>query len=371
MPTTPISFAIVGVGWRADFFLRIARALPERFRVIGLVARNADKGADIEARWGVATYRDIPALLAAHKPEFVVVSVPQPAAPGVIRELAERKIPVLTETPPAPTLEGLLDLWRLVEGGAALEVAEQYIFQPHHAARLAIIRSGRLGEPSYAHVSACHGYHGTSLIRHFLRVGFDDATITARAFEADLVAGPDRRGPPEEEKVIRSRQVIAQLDFGAKLGIYDFTGDQYFSWVRARSILVRGPRGEIRNDEIRHLQDFQTPMLSRLERQDMGGDGNLEGLWHKGIVAGGAWVYRNPFLGVSLSDDEIAVATSLDGMALTVRGGASVYSFAEAAQDKYLSLCIEQAVKSGQPVRTTQQPWAGAPSPTFRGRGLG
>ena len=358
MPTTPISFAIVGVGWRADFFLRIASALPGRFRVVGMVARNAERGARIEALWGVPTYRDLDSLLEAHTPEFAVVSVPQPAAPGVIRDLADRKVAALTETPPAPTLEGLRDLWTLVERGATIEVAEQYLFQPHHAARLAIIRSGLLGEPSYAHVSACHGYHGTSLIRHFLGVGFDNATITGRAFEADLMAGPDRRGPPAEEKVIRSRQVIAQIDFGAKLAVYDFTGDQYFSWVRARSILVRGQRGEIRNDEIRHLEDFRTPILARLERQDMGGEGNLEGLWHKGIIAGGAWVYRNPFPGAALSDDEIAVAQSLEGMARTVRGGASVYGFAEAAQDQYLALCIDQAVKTGQPVRTVDQPWA-------------
>jgi predicted dehydrogenase len=158
----PLSFAIVGVGWRADFFLRIARALPERFRIAGMVARNAEKGRAIEAQWGVPTYRDIDGLLRAGAGEFAVVSVPQPAAPGVIAELAERGVAIFTETPPAPTLQGLLDLWPLVERGAQIQVAEQYIFQPHHAARLAIIRSGVLGDPSYAHVSACHGYHGTA-----------------------------------------------------------------------------------------------------------------------------------------------------------------------------------------------------------------
>jgi hypothetical protein len=359
-PTSSTTFAIVGVGWRADFFLRIARALPERFRVVGMVARNADKGKAIEAEWGVPTFRDIDGLLRAGKPEFAIVSVPQPAAPGVIQELAGRGVAILTETPPAPTLQGLLDLWRLVEGGAQIQVAEQYIFQPHHAARLAILRSGLLGDPSYAHVSACHGYHGTSLIRHFLNIGFENATISARAFEDDLVAGPNRSGPPAEEKVIRSRQVIAQLDFGAKLGVYDFAGDQYFSWVRARSVLIRGERGEIRNDEVRTLKDFATPVFFPLLRQDKGHDGNHEGYWHKGILAGSDWVYRNPFPGAPLTDDEIAVAVALAGMGETVRSGKPVYSFAEAAQDQYLSLCIDEAVKSGASVTTATQDWAKA-----------
>jgi Oxidoreductase family, NAD-binding Rossmann fold len=353
-----ISFAIVGVGWRADFFLRIAKALPEQFCVVGMVARNADKGGAIEAQWGVPTYRDIDALLGAGKPEFAVVSVPQPAAPGVIRELAGRGVAILTETPAAPTLEGLLDLWRLVENGARVQVAEQYIFQPHHAARLAIIRSGLLGDPSYAHVSACHGYHGTSLIRHFLRIGFENAIVTGRAFEADLVGGPNRSGPPGQEKINRSRQVIAQLDFGAKLGVYDFAGDQYFSWVRARSVLIRGERGEVRNDEVRYLKNFATPVFFPLLRQDKGHDGNHEGYWHKGILAGSDWAYRNPFPNAPLADDEIAVAVALAGMGETARSGKPVYSFAEAAQDQYLSLCIDEAVKTGAAVKTVTQPWA-------------
>ena len=227
-----IDFAIVGGGWRAEFFLRIARTLPDQFRVVGMVVRDATKGDAITTAWGIPTHRDIDGLLKTARPSFVIVSVPQPAAPGIISELAGRGLPILTETPPAPTLDGLLDLWRLVEGGARIQVAEQYIYQPLHAARLALMRSGKLGEPTFAHVSSCHGYHGTSLIRHFLGIGFENATVTARAFESDIIAGPGRTGPATTEKTNRSRQVMAQLDFGSRLGVYDFTGDQYFSWIR-------------------------------------------------------------------------------------------------------------------------------------------
>ena len=84
----PIEFAIVGAGWRAEFFLRIARALPERFKVVGMAVRNADKGKVIEAGCGIPTWRDVDGLLAKTKPAFVLVSVLQPIAPGLIAELA-------------------------------------------------------------------------------------------------------------------------------------------------------------------------------------------------------------------------------------------------------------------------------------------
>jgi predicted dehydrogenase len=148
----PIEFAIVGAGWRAEFFLRIARALPDRFKIVGMSVRDAGKGASVEAAWNVPTYRDIDGLSAKRKPAFVLVSVPQPVAPGIITDLAARNIPVLTETPPAPSREGLLDLWKLVEGGAKIQVAEQYICQPLHAARLALVNSGKLGKAGFAHV---------------------------------------------------------------------------------------------------------------------------------------------------------------------------------------------------------------------------
>lgn len=355
----PIEFAIVGgAGYRAQPFLRIAEALPEQFRVAGMVARDGGKGKALEARWGVPTFRDLDGLLSATKPNFVIVSVPQPVAPGLITELAVRNIPALTETPPAPTLEGLLELWKLVEGGAKIQVAEQYMFQPLHAARLAVIKSGRLGEPSFAHVSVCHGYHGTSLIRHFLGIGFETATITGRTFEADIVQSPGRAGPPASEQIVKSRQVLAQLDFGGKLGIFDFTGDQYFSWIRSHGVVVRGPRGEIHDSAIRYLEAFDKPVRVELLRQDAGETGSLEGLWHKGYLAGAEWVFRNPFPNPPLSDDEIAVATLLTGMQTYIDGGRDIYSFAEAAQDQLLSLAIDEAVKTGKPVTTTRQPWA-------------
>ncbi|HTK10314.1 MAG TPA: hypothetical protein VL485_24300, partial [Ktedonobacteraceae bacterium] len=239
-----------------------------------------------------------------------------------------------------------------------IQVAEQYHLQPLHAARLAIIRSGKLGTVTHAQVSAAHGYHGISLLRRTLGVTFENATISARRFTAPLIVGPDRNGPPASEKANPSVQVIAQMDFGDKLGIYDFTNDQYFSWIRSPRLLVRGERGEINNTQLHYLADFRTPISLTLLRQNAGEDGNLEGYYHKGILAGSEWVYTNPFSLARLSDDEIAIASCLSKMAQYVEGGPELYSLAEAAQDHYLNLMLEQALATSQPVSTTTQPWA-------------
>ncbi|MFN8441582.1 MAG: Gfo/Idh/MocA family oxidoreductase [Caldilineaceae bacterium] len=354
-----INFGMIGGGWRADFFLKVAEELPERFQVSAMMVRDAAKGAAIERRWGVKTYRTLDETLAASKDaQFMAVSVPWQPAPDYLKRLSERGIPALCETPPAPDLPGLIQLEELVKQGAKIQVAEQYAFQPLHAARLAIVESGRLGTISQAQVSIAHGYHGINLMRRFLGVGFEPVTIRASKVVSPLIQGPNRSGPPSEEKLIEESQTIAHFEFAnGKLGIFDFMGAQYFSWIRGNRLLVRGERGEIEGETVRWLHDFRTPIALRLQRHDTGFSGNLEGMYHRGYTAGAEWVYQNPFIPGRLTDDEIAVADCLQRMAEYVAGGPEFYGLADAAQDHYLNLLIGQAIETGQAVKSEMQWW--------------
>lgn len=354
-----IEFGIVGRGWRADFYLRIAKALPQHFAVRAMLVRDEERGKEIEDEWGVKTYRDMASFASSGPLMFAVVSVPWDAAPSCTLELAERGIPVLTETPPArdiPDMIALYESLRKVKG--RVQVAEQYLYQPMHAARIAFTRSGKLGDVSQVQVSAAHGYHGISLIRKLLGIDFENAVIKGQRFTSKLVKGPGRNGPPESDVMGDSVQDIATLCFGDKLALFDFTGDQYFSWIRKNRVLVRGSQGELTDESFRYLQDFQTPVYGDLRRVDTGHNGNLEGYYHRGITANNEWVYVNPFVLGRLSDDEIAIATSLARMADYVQGGPACYGLEEAMQDHYLSIMMQAAIESGEALTTTTQPWA-------------
>jgi hypothetical protein len=353
---SPITFGIVGGGWRADFFARIAQALPDRFRVTGCYSRTAATREKMAADWQIPACASLDALLQT-QPGFVVLSVARKVCADFILELAARGIPVLAETPPADQLADLIHLWENLPEKAVVEIAEQYPFQPLTLARLAFIASGKLGTVTQAQVSAAHDYHGVVLIRKYLGIGFESPRIEAYAFTSPLTAGRNRQAGPTEEKIIASRQVIARLQFGDKLGVYDFTGDQYFSWVRSQRLLVRGEKGEINNLDASYLADFQTPIHLRFERRDAGHHGNLEGYCHQGYLAGESWLYRNPFRPARLADDEIAVASCLEAMQHCVETGQSFYGLAEASQDHYLGLLIGQAAQTGESLQATPQPW--------------
>jgi Oxidoreductase family, NAD-binding Rossmann fold len=354
----PITFGVVGGAWRAEFFFRIAQALPDRFRILGCVTRTEATRSRIGREWGIPTFNSIEDLVRS-KPDFVVTSVPWAESAPLILELAAHDVGVLAETPPAQDLEALTKLWKELPENARVQVAEQYQFQPCHAARLALTKSGLLGEVSEAQISVAHGYHGVSLIRKFLNIGFERASIRALAFKSPIVAGSTRAGPPQEERKILTTQTIASLEFEGKLALFDFVEDQYFSWIRSHRVLVRGDRGEINNLDVRYLIDFATPMEVQLKRMDAGQTGNLEGYHHKGYIAGGTWWYRNSFAPARLSDDEIAIATCLESMAHYLETGNSFYGLAEASQDHYLSILIDRAAKSGNPVESSNQVWPG------------
>lgn len=353
-----IRFGVIGSGWRSEFFLRIARAMPERFEVTGLVTRSEDTARAVEERWGVRGFLSVDDLLEATAPSFVVVSVPRDVVPNLLRTLAARGMPVLTETPPAPDAETAAELHELVKGGALIQVAEQYHLSPLLAAQLAIARSGRLGTVSQVLVAQCHDYHGVSVMRKALGIGFEDVTITASLFRSPLVKGPDRTGDPREERTVTATQLTARFDFGDRLGVYDFAGEQYFSWIRANRLLVRGERGEINDLEVRYLKDFRTPVFTSLRRVSAGEGGNLEGQFLRGILAGDDWAYVNELRPARLADDEIAIATMLIRMSEHVAGGPSFYSLAEASQDLYLGLLMKRAAETGETIRSQRQVWA-------------
>jgi predicted dehydrogenase len=358
----PYRFAIIGAGWRTEFFLRIVAALPERFRLEGLVVRDPEKGRRVEAQWGHRTYRTVSDLLAAVSPEFLVGSVSYQANYEINRALLETGLPVLSETPPGATLEQMLDLWEAVTaGGSRFQVAEQFTRQPHHAARLAAVRLGRVGPVHKAYVSVCHGYHGASLIRHFLDVGFDEARIVGMSFTDRVLDPGGREGPPERAQVQAHAQQVALLDFGGgRQAVFDFVGVQYFSLIRNQRVAIRGEQGEVIDQNLYTQTENGEPLMLPFTRHVAGANGNLEGDYLKGIQLGGQWVYRNPTAPARLSDEEIAMADLLQGMGTYVRGGPEVYPLAQAMQDHYLGLMIREAVESGQPVMAAAQAWSGA-----------
>lgn len=353
------TFGIVGSGWRSHLLLRLADAAPGRLNAAGVVTRTADAGERVTARWGVPTYRTIDELLKAEDVDYVVAAVSWPAMPGVIRDLVAAGMAVLAETPPAPDLDRMRSLWGDVAGSGLVQVAEQYLLMPGHAARHTVIQDGVIGQATSVEISSTHLYHAVSLIRGLLGVGMDDVVVNARDFRAPLVDpltfdGWDLQAVPEPRTT-----TIATLDFGDRMGLYNFVENQWWNPLRTRRIVVRGSRGELVDNTVVRLVDPTSPVESSLVYRRTGVDMNLEGSELVHVSFDGRVVYRNPWLGTRLSEDDIAVASMLEAEGAWVRGeGPEPYPLAQACQDHAIGLAIQESARTGAEVHVAKNVWA-------------
>jgi predicted dehydrogenase len=355
----PTTFAVLGSGRRCRFFLRLAAAAPDRLRTTGVVSRTAQRGHEVTAEWGVPAYPTLDELLAGERPDFVAAAVPWAQMPDAARAAVALGVPVLVETPPAPDLDGLRALWADVGGSGLVQVAEQYLLMPGHAARLAAVRAGTIGDPTAVHVCSTHLYHAVSLVRGLLGVDMEDVTICARAFGAPLVDPLGFDGwRPDPTPEARTR-TIATLDFGdGRHGLYDFTDNQWWNPLLARRITVRGTVGELVDDRLVRLVEPATPVESHLVYRRTGIDLNLEGNELDHVSLDGHVLYRNPFRGTRLSEDDIAVAAILEATGAWARDeGPPPYPLAQGCQDHAISVAIGESARSGRDVRVAEEAW--------------
>jgi hypothetical protein len=148
------------------------------------------------------------------------------------------------------------------------------------------------------------------------------------------------------------------LDFGGSSGLYDFTDNQWHNQLRLRRILIRGSHGEIADDTVVRLAGERTILKSEILRSQLGYDLNLDGYDTEHISFNGDVLYRNPFLGLRLMDEEIAIASMMTATAAWARGeGPGPYPLADGCQDHLIGLAIEAAAQTGTSVTTAVEPW--------------
>ena len=346
------SFATVGAGWRAEMFWRLAAGL-DSVDCVGAVVRSPRS-------LPVSTFGSLAECVEQARPDFIVTAVSWDANPGVITEAVGRGLPVLAETPPAPDADGLRRLWAEVGDSGLVQIAEQYLLMPSHAARAEAVRRGIIGTPSQVQVSSTHMYHAVSLMRGLLGAGRGPVTVRASRTTAALVDPLTRDGWTEDPDPKPATTIIATLDFGDGLsGLYDFTDNQWHNQLRFRRLLVRGSHGELRDDEVVRLTDPRTIVRSPLVRRQTGYDLDLDGFDTDTITLGGDVLYRNPYPGRRWMDEEIAMATLLERTAAWVQGsGPAPYPLAEGAQDQQVALAVEEAADRDVTVTTSREAWS-------------
>ena len=319
-----IKYSIIGAGWRSEFYIRIAALMPEFFSVSGIYIRNPEKRKEFLKKYNVKIFETLDDLLKTDF-DFIVSCVNKENIVSVAQALADKGIPVLTETPVSSAgLKG------------KIQVAEQFHFMPRNQAYKRIIESGILGEVHQVQLSCCHDYHAASLIRFFLETGDRKPKITTVQLP-DKVTRYNSRSGFVKPVVVNARQTITVLDFGGKTAVYDFNYEQYFSDIRSSRIYIKGTKGEIKDNTVTYLKDG-LPNSFKLKRNTSGQYENLDGCSLLNIAGNGEILYENPFKNHRLSDEEIAIATCLVKMKEYITDSKEFYGADDAYKDYSLMI---------------------------------
>lgn len=350
----PLSFIIIGSGWRAMFYVRIAKRFPELFSLKYLLCRKEEKAGHIREEW------NIPVTLSAEEcersaPDFVVVAVSKSSIFEVTRDWALKGLPVLCETPAAMTVDQLQQLWELKEKhGVRIQIAEQYIRYPVLAAGLKRMQHRQVSEPYALNISVAHDYHGVSLIRHMLRSGIEKVRLTGKTYSFKVTETDSRYGAVTDGSVKQRDRTRITMEFASgKFAFYDFSGVQYHSFIRSRHLNVQGQnfewndtvfryvdeRGEAQTEQLLPYVDETYRMLVTEELRE------ICGKW-------------NPVLTLEEAQDEYAIATMMLDMRRYLEQGTEIYPLAEALEDAYLWLLMQEAAENpGSTVESVRMPW--------------
>lgn len=231
---------------------------------------------------------------------------------------------------------------------------------PLYASWYKVICDGKLGELQNINISSLHGYHGASIIRQFLNVGFGNLKLYGKRYWFDVTETYGRDGMVFDREVVKCSRDRVTMEFdNGKTAFFDFSDPaQYHSFIRTRQLTVQGTRGEIDDLTIRYLNEQNVPVTQTLNRIDLGVYGNQE--WsHYGVMLGEEFLFKTPFKNARFNDDEIAVGSCLMKMHEYVKTGKEFYGLADALQDMYICLKMEEAYANPlKVIETETQPWA-------------
>lgn len=398
-----IRYVIVGSGWRSLYYVRVAKALPEKFELCAMLCRSEEKAEKMADEYGIYTTVSIEECRSL-KPDFVVVVVNKADIAKVSMEWLNNGFTVLCETPAALDTDTLKQLWELHKSGKKLVVAEQYTKYPTYDAMLKALDTGIIGEPDCLNISLAHEYHGASLIRAFLRQNVDTQfTVRAKTYEFTTVETLNRYERFTDGRTAKKKRTTATFEFDdGKVAFYDFDSEQYRSPIRKNYVKVQGRIGELKDDTFYYLdedyQDRQAKLVVK-ERYVHTGNANpnlrdvreilsinLDKENIKNGTAGEAFevhqVYEAPFGACGLAEDETAIARLMvetaeyDKVFVNTENKESVLDIGTeknaknmeiaermdkelrgALQDAYTAILLAEAVKTGTEVASEKQPW--------------
>jgi choline dehydrogenase-like flavoprotein len=311
-----IELGFVGSGSRIrEMYLPILQQLSAKYRIVGFTTGSAESSERFESETGIKAFSNASEMVRRQKPQLIITAVPDGVNERVVTHLIDLGVPILAETPLAWSASGARKIIRKAAAKKVLiGVSEQFPFLPIEQFRKKLIDLGVFGN-IYAAFNDFHSYsyHGIAQLRRYIK------------------------GHP---------QYVRNFDVRSEYGVHYQSGSVLFSdgaelkhnytilgQSLRPSVHFHGTKGAMIDNEITVINKESNQDETILVSREKNSSGNLRSI-SATLPGFGEVRWLNPFVEFPLSDEQIAVATLLEGMSMAILNGTQpVYTAGEFVSD--------------------------------------
>lgn len=326
--TSKLRIGFIGGGDRVEnIYAPALKAMADRFEVAGVVTKSDDGAARITAQTGWTAGTDLADLTSRPEIDFLVAVLPTAVMDQTYPSLVDIGLPLLLETPFCwNEMKGRRLLQQIDKSKRLVSVAEQFPFLPQVQLQKKLIDLGLIGRvDAVMNDFSVYDYHGIALMRTL--IGRDRKAIRANGRMARI---------GNEDWLLGS----VGLEDGGLL-IHDYSAE--YSRSKARpdgTIRAYGDQGALDSERVIFANGSDAPLI---RKEDAGDLISLSVETPDGPV-----VWKNPFHGAGLYDEQIAVAELLMRMGDSARYHAPPpYSAADALTDVELLAAMRYSAEGG------------------------
>lgn len=311
----PVKVGFVGVGQRIqEIYLPILKQLSHRYEIVGFTTRSSESLEKFKENTGLSAFDNASDLVRLGKPDFLIVAVADNATEKTLMNLLDLKVPLLTETPLAWSISsGRKILLQAKINNVLLAVAEQTPFLPMEQFKKILNDQGVLGQiyAVYNDFNA-YSYHSIAQLRRYLKGSPTHVRSHVYHFGTDC-------NIQFRNKFVDIEWQFGSVSFDDQSTLFHHYGNHYVLSDICFPQVTRlyGKVGVMVGNEIKLFNQNSSQLEVVVVKQQENEKHILESI-SASLPNIGTLTWENPYAEYFFSDQEIAVATVLDGMAKAV-----------------------------------------------------
>jgi choline dehydrogenase-like flavoprotein len=322
----PIKVGIVGAGQRiTNIYLPILHQLSSRYEIVGFTTRSTQGLRKFESKTGIPAFENAAQLVAEQQPSVLITAISSQLNDRILMDLLDLRIPIFTETPLAWTASaGENIIKKAAVNQVLIGVAEQFPYFPLEQFKQRLMELDIFGD-IYAVYNdfGAYSYHGMAQLRRYLK----GKPLNARCMDYEF--GMDPNVNASQFSNIQWQVGSVKFEHNAML-FYNYSDHYVESELCApQSTRLYGKLGSMTGSDIRFVDQQSGQIQTAVAARHQTESNTLASI--RAILPGiGPVTWENPYAAYHFTDEQIAVATLLDGMSEAILTGSQpLYTAAE------------------------------------------